>query len=161
MSYAVSRDGVQVGKSNGTSFVDLEATPGATYTYTVTASDTSGNQSATKATVVVQVSQSNDADVTAPTVPANLLTMKVSTSGINLMWNESFDASADVTYKVYRDGYLRATTKMTMWQDTAVSAGTSYRYSVSAVDPSGNESASSNVLGVTTPNAPTPAPIDS
>lgn len=161
VSYTVSRDGAQVGKSNGTSFVDLEATPGATYTYTVTASDTSGNQSATKATVVVQVSQSNDADVTAPTVPANLHTMKVNASGINLMWNESFDASADVTYKVYRDGYLRATTKMTMWQDTSVTAGTSYRYSVSAVDSSGNESASSNVLGVTTPSAPAPAPIDS
>ncbi|MCH9841296.1 MAG: hypothetical protein K0U56_09565, partial [Actinomycetia bacterium] len=41
------------------------------------------------------------------------------------------------------------------------SAGNNYRYSVSAVDPSGNESTSSNVLGVTTPNAPTPAPIDS
>ena len=158
VTYTVARDGVQVGKSSGTSFTDLEVVPGATYQYSVTASDAQGSQSTQSATVNVTLAQNVDADVTAPTVPSNLHTMQVTATEVNLMWGESFDAAGAVTYNVYRDGYLRHTTELTMWKDTSVVAGTTYQYVVKAIDSSNNESVSSNVLNASTPAAPAPAP---
>ena len=158
VTYTVARDGVQAGKSSGTSFTDLEVVPGATYQYSVTASDAQGSQSTQSATVNVTLAQNVDADVTAPTVPSNLHTMQVTATEVNLMWGESFDASGAVTYNVYRDGYLRHTTELTMWKDTSVVAGTTYQYVVKAIDSSNNESVSSNVLNASTLAAPAPAP---
>ena len=158
VTYTVARDGVQAGRSSGTSFTDLEVVPGATYQYSVTASDAQGSQSTQSATVNVTLAQNVDADVTAPTVPSNLHTMQVTATEVNLMWGESFDASGAVTYNVYRDGYLRHTTELTMWKDTSVVAGTTYQYVVKAIDSSNNESVSSNVLNASTPAAPAPAP---
>ena len=74
------------------------------------------------------------------------------------MWGESFDAAGAVTYNVYRDGYLRHTTELTMWKDTSVVAGTTYQYVVKAIDSSSNESVSSNVLNASTLAAPAPTP---
>ena len=160
VTYAVARDGEQVGKTSGTSFTDWEVVPGETYQYTVTASDVQGNQSTQSATVTVTLAQNVDSDVTAPTVPSNLHTMQVTATEVKLMWGESFDASGAVTYNVYRDGYLRGSTEMTMWKDTSVIAGTAYQYVVKAADSSSNESGSSNVLNASTlaPPAPAPAP---
>jgi chitin-binding protein len=157
VSSVITRDGVQIGKSTGTSFLDTKVVPGETYNYSVVATDAQGNQSRS-ANVGIRVAPVASADVTAPTVPSKLHTMKVAGSEVNVMWGESFDASGDVTYKIYRDGYLLATTNMTMWKDTSVIAGTNYEYLVTAVDPEGNESAWSNVLGVTTPLALAPVP---
>ncbi len=158
VTYEIARDGVQVGKSSGSSFTDLKVVPGTTYQYSVTAVDSQGNRSQQSAIVNFTVAKSADSDTTAPTVPSNLHTMKVTQSEVNLMWGESFDASGAVTYNVYRDGYLRGTTQMTMWKDASVYAGTTYQYFVKAVDSSTNESASSNVLNVSTFAAPAPAP---
>ena len=158
VTYTVARDGVQVGKSTGTSFTDLEVVPGATYQYSVTASDVQGSQSTQSATVNVTLAQNVDADVTAPTVPSNLHTMQVTATEVNLMWGESFDAAGSVTYNVYRDGYLRHTTELTTWKDTSVVAGTTYQNVVKAIDSSNNESVSSNVLNASTLAAPAPAP---
>ncbi len=157
VSSVITRDGVQIGKSTGTSFVDTKVVPGETYNYSLVAIDAQGNQSPTT-NVSVRVAPVASADVTPPSVPSKLHTMKVAATEVNVMWGESFDASGDVTYKIYRDGYLLATTKMTMWKDTSVIAGTNYEYLVTAVDPEGNESAWSNVLGVTTPLALAPVP---
>ena len=158
VTYAVARDGEQVGKTSGTSFTDGEVVPGESYQYTVTASDVQGNQSTQSATVTVTLAQNVDADVTAPTVPSNLHTMQVTATEVKLMWGESFDASGAVTYNVYRDGYLRGSTEMTMWKDTSVIAGTAYQYVVKAADSSSNESGSSNVLNASTLAPPAPAP---
>jgi chitin-binding protein len=158
VTYTVARDGEQVGKSSGTSFTDLEIVPGEIYQYSVTASDVQGNQSAQSTIVNFTLAQNADADATAPTVPSNLHAMEVTATEVNLMWGESFDVSGTVTYNVYRDGYLRGTTQMTMWKDTSVTAGTTYQYVVKAVDSLSNESGSSNVLNASTIAPPAPAP---
>ena len=158
VTYTVARDGDQVGKSSGTSFTDLEIVPGEIYQYSVTASDVQGNQSTQSTIVNFTLAQNADADATARTVPSNLHAMEVTATEVNLMWGESFDASGTVTYNVYRDGYLRGTTQMTMWKDTSVTAGTTYQYVVKAVDFLSNESGSSNVLNASTLAAPAPAP---
>jgi chitin-binding protein len=157
VTYTVARDGEQVGKSSGTSFTDLEIVPGEIYQYSVTASDVQGNQSAQSTIVNFTLAQNADADATAPTVPSNLHAMEVTATEVNLMWGESFDVSGTVTYNVYRDGYLRGTTQMTMWKDSSVTAGTTYQYVVKAVDSSSNESGSSNVLNASTIAPPAPA----
>lgn len=134
-------------------FNDLRA--GATYTFSVTATDKAGNES----------EDSNEVDcvmdVTAPEVPADL-TVEAgdpSDSTLDVSWSASKDNQdgvGDVTYNLYRDGELIASGNDTSFEDTGLKAGTEYTYSVQAVDGAGNESKrSAGVSGTTTKIAPT------
>jgi chitodextrinase len=73
----------------------------------------------------------------------------------NLNWSSSSD-DVDVTgYRVYRSGNLLATVgNVTSYQDAAVSASTTYSYTVQALDGAGNASGQSTAVIVTTPATP-------
>jgi glucosylceramidase len=53
VTYAIDRNGTQVATTTGTSYTDTGLSPGTTYTYTVTASDTAGEVSAASNTATV------------------------------------------------------------------------------------------------------------
>jgi len=97
---------------------------------------------------------SSGGDTTAPSIPANLTANVIGTSQINLSWSASTDNSGVVSgYKVYRNGVSTpiGTPTGTTFNDTGLSPSTSYTYRVSALDPTGNESAqSSSVVATTT-----------
>ena len=63
-SYTVYRDGVQIGTTSELVFVDTGLTPGGSHTYTITASDGAGNQSAASSAVsaATNASYTGDAD---------------------------------------------------------------------------------------------------
>lgn len=94
----------------------------------------------------------NSADITPPTVPANLTAKAASSSQINLSWTASTDASGVAGYRIYRNGGSTpiATAASTTYQDTNLSAGTTYSYRVAAVDASGNQSGLSSTASATT-----------
>ena len=98
------------------------------------------------------------ADILAPSVPANLNATAISQTQINLSWSAATDNIGVAGYRIYRDGVERATTTATTFQDTGLTAGTTYTYTVRAYDTSGNQSAHSTIASATTPVPDTAAP---
>ena len=94
-------------------------------------------------------------DTRPPTAPANLTATPTSSARVDLSWGASTDDVGVTGYRVYRNNALAATRggTQTTYADTAVAAGTSYTYQVSALDAAGHESPRSNAATVTTPPA--------
>jgi hypothetical protein len=94
----------------------------------------------------------------APNAPTGVTAGTVTATQVPLTWTPS--TSAGVTgYRVYRG---TSTTPLnstpvtgTTYTDTTVAAGTTYSYTVTALDSSGQESARSTALTVTTPSGST------
>jgi chitodextrinase len=109
----------------------------------------------------LEILNTPEPDVTAPSTPANLAATAVSSSQINLSWDASTDNVAVTGYNIYRDGGGTpiATVTGTTYQDTGLSVSTLYTYNVSAVDFNLNESAQSSsdsdtTIDVTAPSTP-------
>jgi len=138
-----------------TSYTDTGLTNGVVYSYTVTARDAAGNESAQSDAVTVTPGAP---DTTAPTVPTGL----VGTAGdrrATLTWTASTDADTGVrNYRIFRDGVSIAYTENTGYVDTERTNGTAYSYRVAAVDNSLNESTWSDAVSVT-PTAATVAGV--
>jgi chitodextrinase len=137
-----------------TSFQQTGLTAGTTYNYRVSAADAVPNYSAWTATPV-SVTTPAAPDTTAPSTPAGLLASAVSASQINLSWAASTDNVGVTGYRVYRAGTLLVTLgAVTSYQNTGLSASTSYSYTVQAIDAAGNASAQSASASATTQAAP-------
>ncbi len=91
-------------------------------------------------------------DTTAPSIPAGLSGDSINNSRIDLSWNESTDDNQVSGYKIYRDGEEIAVTAEISYSDTGLSSSATYSYAIAAFDYSGNISAQSNSISVTTPN---------
>lgn len=98
-------------------------------------------------------------DITPPTTPVLLSATAISPTQIDLDWSASVDNVVVQGYVVRRGSSTIATTTLTSFSDTSVSASTSYSYSVRAFDNSLNFSSSSNSIVVTTPNIPVPPSV--
>ena len=96
------------------------------------------------------------ADTTSPSVPTGVAATAVSGTQVNLSWTASTDNLGVAGYKVFRNGTQVGTATTTSYQDTGLSGGTAYSYTVAAYDAAGNTSAQSASASVTTP-APTSA----
>ena len=93
---------------------------------------------------------STAADTTPPTVPTSLTATAISSSQINLSWTASTDNVGVTGYNVFRGGVKIGTVPGTSFQDSGLSASTSYTYNVSAFDAAGNTSAQSAGASATT-----------
>jgi chitodextrinase len=93
-------------------------------------------------------------DCAAPTVPTNLAATAVTNTSVTLGWSASTDSGGSGLrgYDVYRDGVKVTATPVTTtsYVDSGRSPGTSYSYTVRAVDNAGNQSGPSAVLTATT-----------
>ena len=147
--YRIYRNGNFLTTSLTNSYSDNGLQASTEYSYTVSAFDAAGNESAQSSSV--NATTDNDNDTEAPTVPQNLQATAVSTSQINLTWDASTDNVAVAGYKVFRNGNLVNTvTNSTEFNDTGLNAATEYTYTVSAFDAAGNESAQSSSVSATT-----------
>ena len=97
------------------------------------------------------MSVSTQPDTTPPSVPANLAAQAVSSTQINLSWNASTDNVGVTGYKIYRDGAFLKSSTVTPVQDSGLTPGTTYSYTVSAFDAAGNESAQTAAVTGSTP----------
>jgi fibronectin type III domain protein len=88
------------------------------------------------------------ADTQAPSAPANLQAIG-GNSQVGLSWSAPSDNVGVAGYRVYRDGTQVAAPAGTTYTDTGLANGTSYVFSVRAVDAAGNVSASSASAPVT------------
>lgn len=173
--YKVFRDGTQVANvTNGTTYQDSGLTSGSSYTYAVQAYDTADHISV----LSPASSHSTNPDDQAPTTPGGVTAVASGSATINIAWTASNDlpnpgGSGVDGYQIYRNNSTTPTytvTDGTSFADSNVTAGTTYTYTVRAVDQKGNVSAPSNVVSATpvvnpncqgSPSAPTGLAIDS
>ena len=96
-------------------------------------------------------------DYTAPSVPGNLLALALSSTQINLTWNASVDDVAVIGYRIFRDGMIIGTTTSIFYQDSGLTASTSYDYTVESFDSVprySGQSATSTAVTLETPVIP-------
>ena len=89
-------------------------------------------------------------DTTPPTVPTLLSVSPIAADQIDVVWGSSVDNYFLSGYVLSRDGVPVATTTLTTFSDTGLTASTTYTYSVVAFDYFNNVSGVSNVLATTT-----------
>ena len=148
--YVLSRGGVQLKQLTGLTYSDTGLVMGTTYTYSIVAVDASGNLSPAK-TVTVAL-----ADTTPPTAPASFTAAIASASQVNLTWTAATDNVGVTGYVLSRGGVqLKQLTGLT-YSDTGLAAGTSYTYSISAIDAAGNVGPAKTV-SITMPLAAAPS----
>jgi len=141
--------------ANQISLTWTSLSPTTTYSFYVYAVDKAGNRSANSNTVTVTTL----APDTAPTTPTNLHATAIAHTTATLAWDPSTDNSGSVTYRIemvsiYNSMAMETSQPSLTW--TSLSPNTTYSFSVYAFDPSGNRSANSNTLTVTTPADTTP-----
>ena len=148
--YKIFRNGAQVGTTSSPAFLDAGLVPFTLYSYTVAAFDAAGNTSAQSASLSTGTLAALDTQ--APTAPGGLTATPISPTQINLSWSPSTDNVGVTGYLVYRAGTLVATLgPVTAYQNTGLSAASSYVYTVKAVDAVGNASPQSVSASATTP----------
>ena len=143
----------QIGTPTTTSFASTGLAAGTSYRFRVRAADAAGNLSAysdilTTATL---------SDTSAPSAPSGLTASPAGSSQINLSWTASTDDVGVTGYRVERcqgtgctDFTQVAAPTATTFNDTGLSASTTYRYRVRAADQAGNLSAYSSAAEATT-----------
>jgi hypothetical protein len=139
-SYAVARDGAQVGTTGTIAFTDSGLAPGATVAYSVTAIDTAGNVGPA-ATVSVAI-----ADTIAPSIPPNVTATVTRDGQVHLAWGASTDNLGVASYRVLRSGTGIAQANVNAYVDKAPRPGNgaTVTYSVVAFDLVGNASMPGN-----------------
>lgn len=98
-------------------------------------------------------------DTVSPTVPTGLKATTVNFNSVTLTWTASTDpantdgkpGSGVTGYKIFRDNTLLTTTSAANYTDESVTGNKTYSYTVLALDKTGNSSAKSAALSVTTP----------
>lgn len=89
-------------------------------------------------------------DVTAPSVPLDVVAAATSSSAVALTWSPSTDDVGVTGYEVVRQGTVVGTTSATTWSGTGLAPLTAYCWAVRARDAAGNRSSlSSDACAIT------------
>ena len=133
-----------------------------TYKYNLSDNDAARIRSAAKAVVYDSliywhIGEYDIDDDQPPSVPGGLNATNLTSSGFTLRWNASTDNVVVAGYYVYLNGAQVATPSSTSANITGLNAGNTYTLTVKARDASGNISASSAALYVTTPDVEAPS----
>ncbi len=156
--YIVYRNGAQIATVTNTSYTDAGLAASTSYSYTVAAFDAAipANLSAPSAALPVMTA----ADTQPPTAPSGLTATAASSSQINLGWVASSDNVGVTGYRIERctgvgcSGFAQiGTSPTTTYNDTGLTASTSYSYRVRATDAAGNLSPYSNIATASTISA--------
>jgi endoglucanase len=89
-------------------------------------------------------------DQSPPTTPANLRVTGTTTSSVSLAWNASTDDIGVTGYQVLRGATVVGSPTGLTFTDTGLTAGTTFSYTVRALDASGKQSPASAALSATT-----------
>ncbi|MFA5126812.1 MAG: fibronectin type III domain-containing protein [Patescibacteria group bacterium] len=161
--YSIFRNGLGVANVATTTFNDLGLTASTTYTYAIKAYDVAGNKS-DFSNPVSTTTLAMPVDLTVPSAPTNLVANTVSSSQINLSWTAATDNIGVAGYKIFRNNIQIATSTDTTFNNTGLTASTTYSFFVKTYDAAGNISTASNTVSAITlanptdttiPNAPT------
>lgn len=90
-------------------------------------------------------------DTEAPTSPTNLRPTAVTSESVSLQWDAATDDVGVTGYRVVRGGQFLSTVNGLSFTDSGLLAGTTYAYSVSAIDAAGNRSVEATISATTNP----------
>ena len=144
--YDVYRNGVRVGSTNKTEFIDDRLKSNTSYTYYVIAYDAMHNESDWSNIIEVKTLP----DENAPTQPTGLKVKSQTSSSVVLNWTASTDNSKVEGYDVYRNDQKIATVTKNTYTDKSLSYDENYEYYVIAYDKSNNASEKSSTVTVYT-----------
>src|SRR5258708_27315560 len=154
---------VQISTPAATTFNDMGLTASTSYSYRVRATDAAGNLGAYSNSA--SASPTAPPDPTPPTAPTNLTATAASASQINLAWIASTDNVGVTGYMVERcqgaacSNFAQISTPTGItFNDTGLTASTSYSYRVRATDAAGNLSTYSSTGTASTPARPISTP---
>ncbi|MCH3885342.1 endonuclease [Tenacibaculum aquimarinum] len=145
--YNIYVDGTLTAQTTTNTTITLtDLNPNTTYSITVLSKDFINNFSNESAPVNGATLQ----DTTAPTAPTNATASTISDSSFVLTWDAATDDNSVESYDVYLDGVLNSNVTTLTYTIINLSATTNYTAYVIAKDTSGNPSAQSNTVNVTT-----------
>src|SRR5262249_6376908 len=128
----------QVGTPTATTFSDTGLTAGTSYSYRVRATDAAGNLSPY---TNVASATTTAVDTSPPTQPGTLTATAVGSAQVNLAWGAATDNVGVTNYLIERcqgatcSSFAQvATSTTTTFNNTGLTAGTSYSYRVRATD---------------------------
>lgn len=142
--YTISYGTQSVSVSNPNAVIS-GLTPDTNYTFTITAKDAKGNQSAASAPLTVKTAPAGSGgDTTPPTAPSNLQVTGKSATSVTLSWSASTDNVGVSGYTVsYGTNAVNVTdTTVTI---TGLTPNTNYAFTVIAKDAAGNVSTGTSV----------------
>jgi len=134
-------------------------TAAGTYTVALTASNSAGSNTVTKAGYIT-VTAAAATDTSWPTVPTNVVASNIASASFALAWSASTDAVGVTGYEVQVNGTSYATPTGTSVTVTGLTPATAYSVRVRARDAAGNWSALSTAITVTTAAATSSAPVN-
>src|SRR5204863_7667857 len=125
---------------------DTTTTTNAAHSLTAKAYD-----NATPANVATSSAVLVTVDNSPPTTPGNFRTTGNSQTTIALAWNASTDNTAVTGYRISRNGSTITTTSSSAlsYNDSGLSAGITYTYTIVALDTAGNTSAAATLSAST------------
>jgi len=113
---------------------------------------------ATPANVGTSTAVTVTVDNQVPTAPGNFRTTASTLTSISLAWNASTDNIGVTGYRIQRGGVTVATVTTLSYNDSGLAPGTSYNYTVAALDAAGNISTLSSLTASTI--APKPGDLN-
>jgi chitodextrinase len=155
-AYEITRDSVLLATTSADPFTDSTLVAGSTYQYSVVALDSLGNRSL--GYVLPPITTPAASDTIAPVIDS-VIVVSLNEKSVELDFYAT-DNVGITAYEITRDSVLLATTSEDPFTDSTLVAGTTYQYSIVALDSAGNRSLSYELLSITTPLAPdTIAPV--
>ncbi len=136
--------------ATSTAYSDSSVQPGTQFTYEVTATDNTSHTS----------TPGTSNTVATPSMPGNVRATAVSGTSVQLTWTSSSETGGSIqSYQVDRNGAtINTVPPSTSYTDTTAQPGTTYTYSVTAIDGIGAPSTPANANQVTTPGQAPVAP---
>ncbi|KQY85266.1 hypothetical protein ASD24_28710 [Paenibacillus sp. Root52] len=138
---------VKVGNTDGNTFTLTDLQPNTPYTVTVKSVDQGGNESEGST-----ITETTDADATAPAEVSNLSVVSKSTTTAKMTWTNPIDGDF-VRVNLYKNDVLVDNTTQNEYEFTGLTPNTVYEFEFKTEDASGNESAGQAVT-VTTDSEP-------
>jgi hypothetical protein len=150
-AYNLYRNGSLLSTTPGLVYYDKGLVSGATYTYSLTATDAAGNVSGMSAPLVVQT-----INITPPSVPTNLVVTSVIAGSVSLNWTPSTGIGGVGGYRILRGTSpgsmsIHADVTAPPYTDPYARLSTTYYYEVESYNPIGVTSGPSNEVTATTP----------
>lgn len=146
--YKVYINNSQIGTSTINSYISTGLASSTAYIFNISAFDANGNVSATSSSITATTTIATST-ITLNT-PTGLRADLKDHKKIKLTWDAPVNRASVKGYRILRNGIVIGTSRNRNFMDSSITAGTTYSYAIVAFNATGNTSAASNSVSITT-----------